>query len=498
MDATAVIEAVLPVARRALRVEHLAIAPTGIVILLACDKGHAACPDCGWASRRVASRYVRNVADLPWRRVPVLLRLHVRRFFCDNPACRRKVFAEQFPEVARKWGRTTLEHETLLCRIGLACGGEAGSRLAWANAMPGSGDTILRRVRRCTPPAPAAPPRVIGIDDFAFRKGRRYGTLIVDHETGDLVDVLPERSSESTAAFLARHPQVRIVTRDRSETYAHGIRTACPGAVQIADRFHLHVNLRAAVEGLLKRHRREIAGACEAAASQTPAALPPPAAPAPPADAPPPVDAPRQTTRAGSRKSGLPPVSSRPKYQEVIALRGEGLSIRAIRARTQLNVRTIIKYLRDAGLPSRVESERSIAKRRLRISPRRLSWLMLDDSLERKPGEQNAIDQLCRECPPVREGIDLARECTNIFRQRNSGKLREWVERAGRPDVPADLRTFAKGLEREWPSIQPAMDLPWNNGRAEGHVNRIKMVKRSMYNRANFDLLRLRILARGP
>jgi transposase len=184
------------------------------------------------------------------------------------------------------------------------------------------------------------------------------------------------------------------------------------------------------------------------------------------------------------------------QYEQVTALRvNERMSIREIRKRTKLNVRTIGKYLRAARLPSRVKFRRS---RPLRISSRRLSWLLLHDKIERKAGEQNVIDLLRENCQPVCRGIDLARECRATFQQRQSAKLLEWIERAKQADVPKELRNFAKGLEREWPSIKPAIELPWSNGRAEGHVNRIKLIKRQMYGRAKFDLLRIRVMARGP
>ena len=498
MDATAITRALLPATDQPLRVEYVAIIPQGIFILLACSENHSVCPECRRASGRAISDYVRTVADLPWRQVPVVLRLLVRRFVCDYADCPRKVFAEQFPEIVRKRGRTTLDHEKLLARIGLACGGEGGSRLAEDYGMHASGDTVRRRMRRCLPtPDAAAEARVIGIDDFALRKGCRYGTLIVDHETGKLLDILPDRSSESVAAFLAKCPRVEIVTRDRYDAYANGIRMACPQALQVADRFHLHLNLDAAVVRLLDRHRADIARAREAAAQVSqprPLLLPAPGAST--FDAGAAIDEPRST--AQEMQKPVVPEAFAVRYEQTIALRKEGRSIQAIRARTKLNARTIMKYLRSAGFPPRVDRKSRRSRRAPRMSPRRLSSLMLYDNVEQKPGEQEVIDHLREQCPPVREGLELARECSSILQERSSGKLMEWIARARQSGVSAALRNFAVGLERDWPSVQPAMDLPWNNGRAEGHVNRLKMIKRSMYNRANFDLLRICALARGP
>jgi transposase len=495
MDATSLIEALLPAAGLPMRVLHLRIVPHGIVIFLGCEDRFVPCPHCACPCQRVASRYVRTVADLPWRQMPVMLRLQVRRFFCDNLDCPRKVFAEQFPQIVRKRGRTTVDHEKSLVRLGLICGGEAGAQIAGNIGMPTSGDTVRRRLRQI-PPAQrvASKPCSIGIDDFALLKGCRYGTVIVDHESGEVLDILPERSSESTAAFLAGQSQVTVVTRDRAEVYANGISAGRPEALQVADRFHLQMNLRDAVARLLGRHRQEVASACQAAAES---ALPAPQSPAVALPAPEPV--PSADAFAGPVLQVAPLSKDQQAWritqQQVTALRrDEGLSIREIRKRTSLNARTIMKYLRAAGLPARVKR----APARLRISSRRLSWLVLNDQIERKPGEQKVVDHLRQNCQGVCRGIDLARECRAIFQQRESAKLLEWIERVKQPEVPKELRNFAKGLEQEWPSIKPAIELPWNNGRAEGHVNRIKLIKRQMYGRANFDLLRIRVLARGP
>jgi transposase len=458
-----------------MRVEHLAILPQGIFILLACAEADAVCPQCQQRSSRVASRYVRDVEDLPWRQSPVVLRLTVRRFFCDRADCSRKVFAEQFPQIARKHGRRTVDQEKRLAQIGMTCGGQAGARLAQADFIHASGDTVLRCLRRhVVTPSEACSPRIVGIDDFAFRKGCRYGTLLVDHESGKVLDLLDQRSSESTAAMLARYPNVQTVTRDRSDLFANGIKAAHPHAMQIADRFHLHMNLDAAVERLLGRHRAEIARAAVAASAPkavavTEVAPPPPTVPA----------------------------SMRTRYQQAIDLRKQGRTIRTIRKETKLHPLTIIKYLRMGGFPSRLE-RKSRRKRAGRMSPRRASLLMLYDKAQPKPQEKKVIELLREQSPSLVESIDLARQCSTILQARDSGKLLEWIEQARQPAVPKELQNFAKGLELEWSSIKPAMDLPWNNARAEGHVNRIKLIKRSMYGRANFDLLRLRTFGSGP
>ncbi|MCI0436287.1 MAG: ISL3 family transposase, partial [Gemmatimonadetes bacterium] len=282
MESAAHIETVLACPDHAVQVRHLAIRPDVIVIRLVSGRDSARCPSCDFPSRRVHSRYMRTIADLPWRGTPVLLRWEVRRFFCENAACRRRIFAEQLPQVAGRRRRTSVRLDETLAAIGLECGGEPGRRLSGELGIRTSGDTILRRVRAIPlePELNAIQPRAIGIDDFALRTGHCYGTVIVDHDSHRVIDLLPERSSESTARWLAAQPEVQVVTRDRSTLYAKGIAAARPEAIQIADRFHLHANLREALVRLLDRHHREITAVAKTVAQSAPHTPEPVAPPA--------------------------------------------------------------------------------------------------------------------------------------------------------------------------------------------------------------------------
>jgi transposase len=191
----------------------------------------APCPDCGHDAHRVHSRYSRRLADLPCFGVPVRLELTVRRFRCPSPGCPRRIFAERLPGFAGKHARTTDRLRRSHEAIGSALGGEAGSRLAVLVAMPTSPDTLLRRVKRLED-VPGPPPRVVGIDDWAWRKGHRYGTVVVDLERGDVVDLLPDRDADTVAAWLKAHPGVEVVSRDRSSTYAQAATEGAPQAAQ--------------------------------------------------------------------------------------------------------------------------------------------------------------------------------------------------------------------------------------------------------------------------
>jgi transposase len=205
------------------------------------------CPECRQASRRIHSRYGRWLNDLPWEGVPVRIELRVRRFFCDTEDCGHHIFTERLPKTVERYARRTCRLSEALERITLVLGGSAGSRLADQLGILASDSTLLRQLRRKTVATSAQAPRVLGIDDWAWRKGRRYGTILCDLERGKVVDLLPDRSAESAAQWLQTHPGTEIVSRDRASLYAEAATKAAPNAVQVADRWHLLHNMSQAV-----------------------------------------------------------------------------------------------------------------------------------------------------------------------------------------------------------------------------------------------------------
>jgi transposase len=213
----------------------------------------ARCPVCGKRSGRIHSRYTRTLADLPWQRVPVTVHLRVRRFFCDEGTCVRAIFAERLPGVAAHYGRRTQRLHEWFTHVSFALGGQAGSRLLRDLGVVVSGDTLLNHIRSMRL-ANCETPRVLSVDDFAFRRGTRYGTILVDLERHTLVDVLADRSANTFAHLLGEHPGVEILSRDRGGEYAEAARRAAPHAVQVADRFHLLKNLRDVVLRVFKQH----------------------------------------------------------------------------------------------------------------------------------------------------------------------------------------------------------------------------------------------------
>src|SRR5215510_9012279 len=225
-----------------LKIEKISFCSNEVRLVVKTRLPKATCPSCGWRSDKAHSRYQRHLADLPWEGVAVKLVLSVRKFFCLNPDCRRRIFCERLPGLAAPYAHKTLRFNGLLTRLGVALGGRPGARLAFGIGIKIGRDALLSRVR-CAETAQSNTVRVLGVDDFAFRKGQSYGTILVDQERHQVVDLLPDREAETLANWLGGHPRIEIVTHDRASYYAEGIKQGAPQAVQVADRFHLMQNL---------------------------------------------------------------------------------------------------------------------------------------------------------------------------------------------------------------------------------------------------------------
>ena len=335
-----------------LRLETVTRAERQLLVEVSSTRRSARCPTCLRRSHRAHSHFTRLLADLPLGDVPVRLQLHARRFHCGTPTCPRQTFRERLPAVAPSYQRRTPALRHRLEAVGFALGGQAGRRLACRLRLAATGasrNTLLRLVRRAVMPGAdqiAPQLRVLGVDDFAFRRGQRYGAILVDLEQHRVLDVLPDREAGTLANWLEQHAgqKVAVVSRDRGGAFAEGARQAAPHAVQVADRFHLLQNLGQALDRLLTREQRALTQAAEAVTVTTTAGLPTArqlGAPAQQA-----VPAAAATATRLEREHAAVEARRQARYARVVALASEGHSLREVARRAGLNRGTVRRYLR--------------------------------------------------------------------------------------------------------------------------------------------------------
>jgi transposase len=551
-----------------LRLDHLEITEQALTLCLRATGPAASCPLCTQPARQVHSQYTRHAHDLPTQGRSVLLRLLVRRFFCRNPDCPRRVFCEPLPRLLAKHARATTRLSDTHRDLGLALGGEPGARLAAKLAMPTSPDTLLRRVKQAGPNGALAPaPRVIGVDDWAMRKGQTYGTIIIDLERSVVLELLPGRDGTELKTWLGQHPEVEVLSRDRWACFAEAATEVLPHARQVADRWHLIKNVREALERFLDRYTGRIAEAF-AQPAQTPAT--PTADPAAAQEVTPlpssdpsvsatlalPSEPPEHPTRQ------RPPTAKQQRrlerYQEVRRRHSAGQSLRGIAremglswsvvrryarsercpdwrpgragpsladgyreridawlAAGQRNVAELHRQLQAEGSELRYDALRRFVTRRLAAcgqqrervnaavpappaapSAKGLSFAVIVKPAKRTEKQQGQVSRLRGIGAEVVEAVGLVEAFAALVRKQGEGTLREWQERAKESTSP-ELRRFAEGLERDQAAVQAALDEPWSNGPVEGHINRLKTIKRQMFGRASLPLLRARVLNAG-
>ena len=548
-----------------LRIDDLVLTSTVAVALVASTAPAATCPRCGTPTFRLHSHYRRTVADLPCQDRPVALRLVVRRFRCSQPDCPQAIFCERLPGLLDAHARTTARLDGAHRAIGFALGGEAGSRLADRLDMPTSPDTLLRRVKN-SPDEVDAPPRYVGVDDWAMRKGQCYGTILIDLERGRVLDLLPGRDGAALKIWLKEHPSVEVITRDRWAAFAQAAAEAAPQALQVADRWHLLKNLREAVERLLARLSGAVQEALRdplqsgeggplksvlpAADSQSqPSAIAPSIATPPGPDSDGRPLSPRKQAQETKRQQRLQ------EYERVRAFRAAGLSLRESARAAGVSVKRVIRYLRadrcpdwnpgrrrptqldrfaatvdawitqggrnaaelyrelfEQGCRASYDAVRRFVKRRLgstgrpgprvgRLTPpaapappsaRQLSFAFIRQEEDRTGEQRRQVERMQAGDAALQEGLKLAAAFAALVRKTDRGTLGDWLALTEGSGC-AELRSFAASLRQDEAAVAAALTEDWSNGPVEGHVNKLKLLKRSMYGRASLKLLRARV-----
>ena len=236
-----------------LRLDQIEMTSPPLFLSLTMETAEAVCPLCGQASRRVHSHYTRTLADLPCTGKALRLLVLVRRFFCENQECIRKIFAERLPDLTTVYARRTTRCTETLTELGFALGGKAAASLGAHLGLQGSRMTVLRILRQRSP-STVQTPKILGVDEWAYRRGKKYGTILIDVESGAPVDLLSDRQATTLSTWLKNHPGVQLISRDRGGEFARGAKEGAPEALQTADRFHVLRNLAEVVEKVLGRH----------------------------------------------------------------------------------------------------------------------------------------------------------------------------------------------------------------------------------------------------
>jgi transposase len=539
-----------------LYLESLSIETGRVSIRVASGASKSRCPVCGLVSSRVHSRYSRTVSDLPWHGLSVELEVRARRFFCDEASCERRIFCERLPEVAARARKTGRLEEALLA-IALELGGRAGARLALELGILAACDTLLRRIKGAPLPE-VGKVRVLGVDDFAFKKGAgTYGTILVDLELHKVVDLLPERSQESLVAWFERHPgaaEVEVATRDRSNIYREGLAKGAPGATHVADRWHLLHNLTLTLEEYLLQKRPVLRKAA------APEASPEEKDDADFASGPIMPNRPRTHDRKIEE-------AARKRYERLVEqwknirrLYLAGADLRHICRQLDISARTVYRYkdlteppprpaykrkasvldpyvpylvrrwsegchngkrlyreIRERGYANSEETcarftaqlRRAEARGKpissvprarqgsvagLSPTAKNVAALFMRHEEKLDEEQEEYLGRLCEADEALADTRRLTQEFAEMVRRLEGEDLDGWLKDAEESRSTA-MRSFAAGLRKDLDAVRAGLTEEWSNGTVEGFVHKLKLLKRQGYGRAGFELLRARMLA---
>jgi transposase len=503
-------------------------------LVLTCERvtQSTLCPVCGTAAHRIQSRYQRTIWDLSVQNMQVLLQLHVRKFYCDRSDCPRRIFTERLPQVTSPHGRFTFGLCQFLGQLGREQGGASGARSAKLQGLQVTARAIVRFMHALALP-PITPPQVIGLDEWAWKRGQRYGALVVDLERNKPIALLPDRSKPTVVQWLKRYPTITIVAQDRSKEFAAAITEALPHAQHVADRWHIAKNLTEHLDKVVSSRWKQLTKA----GGET--EMPPN-----PIHVSTPARRPRQT-------------SGEARYQQMLALREAGLSTRTIAQRLGVTQRTIQRWLTEAHGPyagarkprrspfdwstrylhqrwdegehngtvlweelkthGYTGSLRSIYRRlatwrdqppKLKVpasseavprspledmTPRKVVGWMLARPGELHPEAKVQLDRITQMDSQLAQASKLTHGFLDLIRHRCGDGLDTWLKDV-RTSTVRQFHTFARSVERDKPAILAGLTQPYSTGPVEGHINRLKLIKRQAYGRAGLSYLHHRCL----
>ena len=511
------------------------------------------CPLCGGLTHRVHSHYERTLADLPCVHFRLKLILQVCKFFCPNAECRRRIFTERLPEVAAPWARKTARFIQRLQSIGLAIGGAAGSRLGDQLGYASSSSTLLNHLHRLPLPI-FKTPKALGVDDFAFRKGHNYGTILVDLETHQPIALLADRKAETLVEWIQAHPGIEVLSRDRSKAYKSAMTAGAPDAIQVADRFHLVKNLSETLERAFGSYRSELKSAEQSQhlaiysdpSEETVMAIPKPTA----------TEKAQQRIQKNQqrkieqqraikdlRAKGWPQAAiaqevglcittvqrygSRPDFptmparrptfgrslldpykQQILGWWNSGIRESSILmallkpAGYEGSLRTLQRYTTglcqaQGILSPKVKVTQPLPKvvdsQSPPFTPRQAAYLVTLKLENRQAEDTDLLEQLVKQHPDLTLLVELADEFLQLVKKRQASMLDDWLLKAASSSIKP-LQTFAKGLFDDYAAVKASMCTEWSNGPVEGLNNKLKMLKRQMYGRASLGLLAKRLI----
>ena len=517
---------------------------TELVVRVVCCSSSMPCPECHQPSARIHSNYQRTVGDLPCAGRNVILALTVRKFVCTTPTCSHKIFTERLPGLVSSYGRMTPRLIALVQALGLVAGGQMGTRQAERTGIATTPSTLLRHLMQLPAPVTRAV-RVLGLDDFAWKKRFTYGTIVVDLERRKIIDVLPDRESTTVETWLKEHPEVDVVSRDRGKEFAKAATLGAPQAQQVVDRFHVVKNLSEVL--------REILGHCRAEIRQGGVPMPQREKTGEERTHPLPTAATwQQRTPAQVKKAHQARQASRDdRYQQMTTLRTQGLTQKEVAKRMGMSEKAVRNWLKRGAAPT---NERHVRRRSVfdpygayvlerwqagtreakqlyeeigaqgfsgtvrivqrfvqalrddpekitlapetsaeRFSANNATWLFIRDPKQLTAEKQAELELICQHSETARKTYALTQQFMSMLRLRRGQEFEVWLEAVEASHID-ELCRFAHSLCQDKDAVIAGLTLSYSNGPVEAQVQKLKLVKRSMYGRAKLPLLRQRLL----